>query len=205
LAIWNADDGSTLDLGADLRRAVVSPDRSQIAALGESGAAFLVNPATGERTALDLPDAPDQLAWGGDGRTLYYSTLTPGEPFVVSDPALQNRAERLLKVFPYESALNPVSIAAIDLTTGVATPWWQGQAYAVGQMAVAPNNAGMVFSLIPSDREYILAFSQNAEYADLRFLLPETQLYWLPPGGGEPRLIAVSSQPAFASAIPPGQ
>lgn len=202
LAIWNPADNTSLNLGSDLRHAVLSPDRQQLLALA-GDQTVLISLLNGERTEIAMLEIPDQLAWATNSK-FYYTTFAPSsQPFEVSDPTLEDRAEEQLGVFPYLSVLNTVSIIEYDLNSGTAIPLWQGQGYAIGKLAVAPNQAGIVFSLIPSDRDMILGFTQNVEAAQLRFAMPETKLYFLAPGVAEPSLIAVSSQPTFGQAIPP--
>lgn len=202
LAIWNPADNTSLNLGSDLRRAALSPDRQQLVALaGEQ--TVLINLTNGERTELAMLEVPDQLAWASDTKFYYTTLAASGEPFLVSDEALQGRAEEILGIFPYESILNVISLVEYDVTSSTATPLWQGQGYAIGKIAVAPNQAGVVFSLIPSDRDMVLGFSQEVDAVQMRFLQPETKLYYLAAGATEPSLIAISSQPTFGMAIPP--
>ncbi|MBI5931978.1 MAG: hypothetical protein HY862_21905 [Chloroflexi bacterium] len=202
LAIWNPADNTSLNLGSDLSRAVVSPDHQQLLAMA-GDQTVLVNLTNGERTEIAMFEVADQLAWANNTQ-FYYTTITPsGAPFEISDPAVQERAEEQLGIFPYESVLNTVSIVQYDLSSGTATPLWQGQGYAIGKLAVAPNQAGIVFSLIPSDRDMVLGFVQELDTTQLRFAMPETKLYFLTRGATDPRLIVVSSQPVFGQAIPP--
>ena len=176
----------------------------QLAAIDENRGVQLVNLQTGTLTPLTLDFPADQIALSIDGRKLYYTNLFPSDDaLVVNDPSLQDTTTRILGTFPYESRQNTVSILEFNLASGVTTTVWQGQAFAVGRMVVAPNNAGVLFSLIPSDREYTLAFIQQDDATTLRFLRPETQLYWLYPASNEAQLIAVASQPVIANAIPP--
>ncbi|NDJ85112.1 MAG: hypothetical protein GYB66_04435 [Chloroflexi bacterium] len=203
LAIWDPRDSSLQDLGEDLRRAALSPDRTKLAAIGGDGSVFEIDLVSGERTPLPLQTPADQIAWSHNNEVLYYSALMPGQPFLVDNPALEERAQRVLKTFPYESALNTVTITAYNLADGSNDVRWQGQAYAVGRMVPAPNNAGLLFSVIPSDREWTMAFIEEADPVTLRFARPETELYWLSTSSDEARLLAVTAQPIFAPAVPP--
>lgn len=201
LAIWNPADNTSLNLGSDLRRAVLSPDRQQLLAMA-GDQVVLVDLTNGGRTEIAMLEVADQLVWATN-RTFFYTTATPsGEPFEVSDPTLESRAEEQLGAFPYQSILNTVSIVSYDLNSATATPMWLGQGYAIGKLAIAPNQAGIIFSFIPSDRDMVLGFVQNVEATQLRFAMPETKLYFLAPGATDPSLIAISSQPTFGQAIP---
>lgn len=202
LAIWNPSDNSVEVLGENLRRATLAADRTQLAAIDENRGVHLVNLQTGTLTPLVLDFPADQVALSMDGRKLYYTNLFPSEDLVIDDPSVETTTTAVLGTFPYESRQNTVSILEFNLAMGDSTTVWQGQAFAVGRMVPAPNNAGVLFSLIPSDREYALAFIEQVDVTTLRFSRPETELYWLYPAASEAQLIAVASQPIIASAIP---
>lgn len=203
LAVWNPVDGSLVELGQNLRRATLSPDASRLAAIDLSQAVYVIDIATGQLNVLSLEFPADQLGWSWDGRKLYFSNLFSSAPFVLDDPVYATQAVATLGAFPYTSTLNTVSLLEYDLVARTQTTLWQGQAYAIGRIVGAPNSAGVLFTTIPSDREYVLAFMQNAPLSTLRFARPETQLYWLSAAGGQANLIAVTSQPTFAPAASP--
>ncbi|MCB9436909.1 MAG: hypothetical protein H6673_07940 [Anaerolineales bacterium] len=203
LAIWNPADNSLVELGENLRRAVLSPDGTRVAAIDLSQAVYIIDLATGQLASMPLEYPADQLGWSWDGRKLYFSNLFGSDPFTLDDPSFETQAIETLGVFPYTSILNTVSLLEYDLGAGTETTLWQGQAYTIGRIVGAPNSAGVLFTVIPSDREYVLDFMQNAPLSTMRFARPETELYWLSAGGGEANLIAVTSQPTFAPAAPP--
>lgn len=204
LAIWSPSDNSVETLGEDLRRPALTHDRTQLAAMDQNRGVQTINLQTGTLTPLTLDFPADQIAWSSDGRKLYYTNLFPtDDSLAINDPSLETVATDVLGTFPYESRQNTVSILEFNLATGATTTVWQGQAFAVGRMIAAPNNAGVLFSLIPSDREYALAFIEQSDSTTLRFLRPETQLFWLYPAASEAQLIAVASQPVISNAIPP--
>jgi hypothetical protein len=204
LAIWTPTEDSVEILGENLRRPTLAPDRTQLAAIDENRGVQLVNLQTGTLTPLTLDFPADQIALSVDGRKLYYTNLFPSDDaLVVNDPSLEATTTNVLGTFPYESRQNTVSILEFNLATGDTTTIWQGQAFAVGRMIAAPNNAGVLFSLIPSDHEFTLAFIQEDDATTLRFSRPETELYWLYPSSNEAQLIAVASQPVISNAVPP--
>ncbi len=203
LALWNPADNVVQELGTDLRRAAITEDFTRLAAIDSSQSVFLIDLTNGTRSPLLLDYPADQLAWSNSGRKLYYSHIFQDSPYMVSDPTVQERATETLGVFPYESYLNTVSVLEYDFGTGENRAIWQGQGYAIGRILAAPNNAGLLLTLIPSDRNYVMNFVQNTDSTALRFSLPETELYWLSPLTQEAQLLAVTSQPEFAPVVPP--
>lgn len=202
LAIWNPATNAVQVLGEGLRRAAITTDRMRVAALDENGALIIVNLTSGEITPITLEDTLDQLAWSADGTMLYYSVLMPTEVVMLDDPANEARAQSILGRFPYTSVMNIISLMGYDFATETSRLMWQGQGYAIGRMFGVSGNGGVVFSLVPSDRSYLEAFLQNLDTTELRFRLPETQIYWLSPDSVEPRLLLVGSQPVLGSQIP---
>lgn len=205
LAVWNPADQTAEVLGENLRRAALSADRTQVAALDANERVVIFNLTTGENAIVPLPETPDQLVWAFDGTRLLYTTRVAGEVVVVDNPELQRSAERLLTHFPYTSELNTVSIHELSIATGISRMIWQGQGYAIGRVLPAPNNGGLIFSLIPSDRNYIQRFIEGVDFTELRLYQPETQIYWLLPSGGDPRLMLISAQPVLAPVVPTPQ
>lgn len=208
LAVWNPADNALQDLGDDLRRAALTVDRTKIAVVGESGEVYIIDLSTATRTPLPLEFPADQLAWSLDGQILYYSNIFAGQPFEVNDPTLQERAEMLLGAFPYESQLNTVTLIEYSLASGATSTLWQGQAYAIGRIVLAPRNAGLAFTLIPSDREKVMTFVQGGDDIALRFTTPETHLYWISASSPDVQLLAITGEPVFAPMVPaiaPGQ
>ncbi|PJF44601.1 MAG: hypothetical protein CUN55_03130 [Phototrophicales bacterium] len=204
LAIWNPMDNTIQDLGADLRRGAMNPDRTHFAAMDGDGVVYTVDLATGNRTLVPFEEPAEQLGWGLDGRLLYASTQRAADDgLMIDSPDLEERALSLLGTFPYRSVLNTISIIEFDLNRGTTRTVWQGQGYAIGRIVTAPNNGGLIFSLIPSDRDYVVAFMGNADYLTLRFARPETRLYWVSPLTEASREIAVSAYPVYAYNIPP--
>lgn len=200
LAIWSPADGAIQDLGADLRRGALSPDRTRFAAIGADGAVYTVDLATGNRTLVPFEEPAQQLGWSGDGRLLYASTQRAADDgFVIDAADREEGALRIFGLFPYTSVLNTLSIIEFDLNRGTTRTVWQGQGYAIGRIVTAPNNGGLVFSLVPSDRDYVLAFIGNADYLTIRFARPETRVYWVSPLTEASREIAVSAYPVYAT------
>ncbi len=206
LSIWNPADGSVEDLGTDLRRGVLHPERNQLAAIGEDGSVYTIDLATSNRTLVAFEEPAEQLGWSDDGRLLYASTHRAADDgFVIDGEDREADAVARLGLFPYISILNTISIIEFDLNRGTTRTVWQGQGYAIGRMVTAPNNGGLVFSLIPSDRDYVLAFTEDADYLSLRFARPETRIYWLSPLTEASREMAIAAYPEYAYVIPTEQ
>ncbi len=204
LAIWNPADNTIQELGADLRRARLTPDRTRLAAIGAENEAFVIDLSGGERTRLTVEVAAEQLSWSEDGRFVYLSSRRPSDTgFPINTTDREDLARELFGVFPYESVLNTLTLTEFDLRRGTNRVVWEGQGFAVGRIITAPNNAGLVFSLIPTDRQLAVAFAQQEDPFILRFERPETELYWLSPITENSRKLAVSAYPAFAYTVPP--
>jgi hypothetical protein len=127
------------------------------------------------------------------------------EVLEINAPEVQDRALQFLNRFPYTSQLNLIGLNQLDIASTVSTSLWQGQGYAIGRIVPAPTDAGVVFSLVPSDRAYVDAFIQNLDVTELRLRLPETQIYWIAANSTEAKRVLVSSQPVFAPRIPTWQ
>lgn len=203
LALWNPADNSIQELGEDLRRAKLPPDRTRLAAIGADNEAYVIDLSGGERTLLPLDAEAEQLGWSEDGRFVYASTSRPADSgFPIEAESLEERALDVFGQFPYTSVLNTLSIIEFDLERGTTRTVWQGQGFAIGRIVTAPNNAGLLFTVIPSDRRYATAFVQQQDPLSLRFERPETELYWLSPITEDTRQLAVSAYPAFAYTVP---
>lgn len=204
LAIWHPDNDEIETVGEDLHRVSVSVDRSKVAALDSEGALVVIDLASGEQQNPRASDEIDQLTWSWNGERLYYSVVRNSETMTLDDPAQESDVQRYLGVFPYVSELNELVLVELDLAGEVLSRLWVGRGYAIGRIVPTPNNNGLVFSLIPSDRNLLQVLATDeVDYMSLRLFRPETRLQWLPPEGGEPQLIVVSSQPVFAPRIPP--
>ncbi len=202
LGIWSDTDGLTPLTGPDgeiLYRAALSQDKTQVATLTEDGVLVIIDLNTLELTPIELDVQPDQLAWNDDGTQLYFSVLDEIDTAVMDDEDFEDSAIRRLGIFPYESTLNTVSINMLNLDSNEVFTLWEDAGYAVGRMQAAPNGAGLIFSFIPSDRDYLDGFRHNLVYNELRFLLPETRVLWLPPTGGQAELLLVAQQPILSS------
>jgi len=196
--------GEISELGADLRRARLSPDRLKVAAVDEDGIT-LIDLASQETRFIPTQQQPDQLGWDITSTQLYYSAIFPGEPLTWSDPATSAAAQAVLGVFPFESRLNTLRLYQVDTSNGVEAPLWEGSGFALGRLLGAPDGSGVVFSLIPSDRGLLTAIANGEDISLVRRNTPETALYYLAVDFANQaevpaaRLLAFTSYPVFAT------
>lgn len=201
LAIWNPETDEIDDIGADLQAASLSPRRDRLAAVNGTGI-LLFDLANGTQRQLTTIGPPDQFGWDITGTQLFYTTLTPEESILWDDAATQERAERLLGVFPFESRLNVVRMVQVDVVNGAEILRWEARGFAVGQMRGAPDGSGLLFSFIPSDRNVLTSFANNEDEAVIAARAPETELYWLPNDSTTAQLFAIAGQPIFGFTPP---
>jgi hypothetical protein len=204
LEILDPADGRITDLGADLRGGVVGPDLTHFLARTDTGLSILDFTAW-RRTNLPVGATARQLAWGPDGQTAYYSTETLAHSEKLDDPSLLPRVGQFFKAWPMSVAVYDVSLVRVDLTTSQETVIWQGQGRGIGRIAAAPDNSGVLFSLIPSSLPLAEVFQSGGDALAVEQAWPDPALYWLPTGSAGAYLMAYSGQPAFAPITVPGQ
>lgn len=199
--------GSRLWEQADLARPVLSPDRSQIAAVriaaGTNSAptptgVVLVDVDSGQSTPLNVSGIPDQLAWSADGQSLYYSTRTPR-----GTVARQPNAP-LPDFFNAETTLYTVELWSVPVSGGAPTPLWSGDGFAIGRISASSTAAVVAFSLIQHEGALYQLAVPGANPAALLAAAPQVQIGFVsltPDTPGYPFFLqGGASAPAFGGA-----
>lgn len=153
LALLNTTNGEITDLGGDLTRAKVSPDGARVVAI-TGGSVVIVNLETGGRQTISTAHSPDQVAWGGDGNSIVYSTrILQDGPLPLSEQERVIFAERMGMAevsIPHYS----VRVGRVALSGG-ETDLYSGPGWAVGRLFVAGGN--LYFSVVPNGEGWVEA------------------------------------------------
>lgn len=151
LSLLNLDTGESTDLGGGLQGASVSPDRTQVAAL-EGGTIVAIDLASRARRTHSAQSTPDQIGWGADNNTLYYSVRALlGQSLPISEQEAQAVASFTGRADPIPQYT--VSIRRVDLNSGQETEIYSGPGWAVGQMFAS--NGSLYFSLVPNGEVWV--------------------------------------------------
>jgi hypothetical protein len=199
LSLYDPASATLQAVGESLRGAALAPRRDKVAAFNETGL-FLVTLADLTAERLTTQAAPDALAWDVTGTQLYYSSLTPNEDLTLDDPSLEAQARAFLGEFPYTARLNAIRLFQIDVVKRVEAQLWEGLGFRVGRLGGLPDGSGVLFSLIPSDRNVLTLLINGGTRRQTLNALPETELYFLavnladPTTAPRPRLLAVTSR-----------
>ena len=203
LSIWNPVDNSIVNLGDDLYRAVLNPNRTHLAAFGADGNVYTISLTSAERTLVPFEVQGDQIGWSAEGRFLYISSLQPIDTiYTLDDASNEEEVISTFGMFPYTTQNNNISIVEFDLGRGTSRTIWESTGYAIGRMITAPNNGGLIFSLVPSDEAWVVAYLQQQDTLRVRYARPETELHWVSPATGNARRLAISSYPVVAYSVP---
>lgn len=197
LARLNPADGVLTPLGGDLLSGALSPDRMRYAARTPGGFA-LIELTTGARTDISAGAGVQQIAWGPDGQTVYFSLAVPSGSLTLNDPAQQARGEAIFGMWPVTITSYALTLTQLDLRTNAQTPLWTGAGRGIGGIAPAPDHSGVLFCVTPGGSVVAEAFQAGADALAIRRAWPLPGLYWLPTGGTTPRVLAFSTQPVFA-------
>lgn len=140
-SVTNLETGETTLIGREnVQHAVVSPDGTQVAGT-EDGQIVIYDLPTGSIEYVQPAAEPDQLAWGFDG-ALYYSSRIENRDLMTGLDAGQQAV-----VTQFTGATTIPAYEASIYRLGSDEPIFSGDYYAVGRMALLPDNSGMVFSI----------------------------------------------------------
>lgn len=197
LMVISLADGQRVDLGDDLQGGVLAPDGVRFVARTPGGLAVLDFDAW-KRTNLTGGAGAQQIAWGADGQTLYFSTVSLADSTTLDDPGEQARGEAVFGAWPVTVHVYTLTLVRLDLATGTETVLWQSQGRGIGRIAPAPDGSGVLFSQISSSVLLAEAFQSGADDLAIHAAWPQPTLYWLPTDGLQVTLLAYAGQPVFA-------
>ncbi len=150
LGLFDPLTGESTLLAADAANAVLSPDRTQVAAVRGGGIATFDLASASEIAYIPVV-APDQLAWGD---TIYYSTRSLNDrPLPVS----AEEAAALSQIGIAADGIPQYTVSIYRLNNG--SPVYQGPGWAIGRMFVSRGT--LYFSLIPNGTEWVEALGNG--------------------------------------------
>jgi hypothetical protein len=212
-ALLNLQTGEDTSLGR-LNRAAVSADRTKVAGITDltgdrtQERLVVVDLQTLTSSQLETVETPDQVAWAATGSTeLFYSARRVTDRTMSIDAA---GLQRIMSVLGENTPVNlwEISIHRFDLATNTDTELYRTDAYAVGRMIPTPNDQDLIFSQVPNAEDWFRAIAagtldMSAPDWDRQSLnLVQVQLFTLPVGGGEARLIGTDlNQVALNTAV----
>lgn len=185
-----------IELGEDLHGGVLSPDRQHLLSLTDSGLAVL-DFAEWQRRDISLGTAPQQIAWGLDGQSVYYATATQTDTLTLDDADQAERGEAFFGLWPVTIRVYALTIIQLDLRNDQPTVIWQGRGRGIGSMHPVPDGSGLVFTLVPSSLPMAEVFNGGGDAMALNEARPASVMYWLATGSPTAQLLAYSGQPAF--------
>jgi hypothetical protein len=158
LSLLNLETGESADLGGGLHGAVVSPDRAQVVAL-EGNNIIAIDLASGQRRTHGAQVAPDQVAWGADNDTVYYSVRTLLDtPLPISDEEAQVMAN-WTGAPDFSIPQYSVSVRSLNLASGAEQVIYDGPGWAVGRMFTS--GGALYFSVVPNGEGWVEAVASG--------------------------------------------
>ncbi|MBI5958098.1 MAG: hypothetical protein HY866_05150, partial [Chloroflexi bacterium] len=152
-------------LGNNLAWARVSPDGTRVAGISypnsyvELGGESLVTVDLATKTNIPVVSAPgvSQVIWGSNTSLIYSTRTDTGQIFPASAEDQQKVGEAIGAMTPSTLPLFAVTIQQLDLTTGIDTPLYAADAYAIGRMGVSADGTTLMFSQIPNLNAFVEA------------------------------------------------
>lgn len=185
-------------LGDDLHGGALAPDGTRFLARTDDGLAVL-DFNEWERRNIPLGTPAQQLAWSPGGNAVYYATATQTDSRTLDDDAGAARGEDFFGVWPVTVNVYSLTLIRLDLTTDTPAIIWQGRGRGIGRIAPAPDNSGVLFSLIPSGLALAEVFQAGGDAMAVNEAAPGPVLYWLGEGSPSARILAYAGQPVFGA------
>lgn len=190
----------------DAARAAISPDHTRAVAIHRDpngppqpvavNALMLIDLNTGAVSQLQSEAGADQLAWSADGSTVLYSTLS--NPVEIKGTGNNPVGTQVLGSWPLDTVTNTITLWRVPVAGGPSTKLFQQDGYAIGVIAPAPDNSGVLISFVWSSASMIMAINNNATADQARAAAPSVQvLYVLWDPSAAPAPVAQGGQPTF--------
>jgi hypothetical protein len=198
VALYNWQTGQDTPLGTNLAHAVLSPDRTKLAALnGEQPGSspqspVIVDLANGNVIQLTTAAVPDQIIWNSN-TDLYYSTR--------QGLGQDNQQHQVSGTGGMQLSNLSVGIHHLDLSTSTDTPIYQGTAFGIGRMFIS---GGMLFFSQVAELDAQTRAAMDAAMqgqGQMPSVLPSSlvTLYSLPLNGGAASVVAQGIRQATPS------
>ncbi|WP_119069075.1 hypothetical protein [Aggregatilinea lenta] len=152
VALLNMQSGASTVLSDTMGNAVVSPDGMRVAGVAD-GQLAVIDLATGQSTPVASQPGTDQVAWGADGTSLFYSTRQEtGRTLPATPDEQQQLAQALGASDPsmLEFPVMTVGLYQVALADGTESTLYISEAYAIGRILPTPDGAAVLFSEIPN-------------------------------------------------------
>ncbi len=186
---------------ADAGKVAISPDRTHAAAVRFDAqhnplGIVSIDLNTGATTQLSSDTTVDQLAWSADNSTILFSKRVPGQTVSAnaSNPLYHkyNGPGWLVNAQSYA-----VTLWRMPAAGGQATQLFQRDGYAIGVIAPAPDNSGVLFSFIPAMTDLANALNANASQDAITAAVPKLSLVYVAWNGGQPINLTPGGHPVF--------
>jgi hypothetical protein len=158
LSLLNVNTGEITDLGDALHSVALSPDRTQVAAL-DGGNIVAIDLASGQRRAHGAQVSPDQVAWGADNNTVYYSVRTLLDTTL---PLSEEEAQAFANwtgIADFSIPQYSVSVRSLNLNSGADQLIYEGPGWAVGRMFTS--RSALYFSVVPNGEGWVEAVASG--------------------------------------------
>ncbi len=199
LGVLQPAEQQIIALGDDLHGGAVAPDQTRFLARTDGGLAVLDFNAW-ERTNIPLGVSAQQVAWGHDGQTVYYTTATRIDSRTLDDSAQQAEGEEFFGMWPVTVNVYSLALIQLDLRTDQPDVIWQGRGRGIGRIVPAPDGSGVLFSLVPSSLPLAEVFQTGGDAMAINEAQPDPILYWLGTGSTSARMLAYAGQPTLGAA-----
>lgn len=197
--------GSPETFVTDLYHPTLSPDGQFLLGLINQPTPTLVRLSLADPKPIILLEAPEgnvitALAWGIEGRSIFYATAALKEEIAADDPLEQDRGKTAFGAWGFKVGVYDVSLYQVNLENSVAQQIFNAVGRGIGRIAPSPDGSGVLFTFVGSAAPMLDAFLNNVSAGELARLAPATQMYWLPTlrgGVGTAGLIAISGSPVW--------
>jgi hypothetical protein len=156
LALLNLNTGESAVIDPGLSNAVLSPDRTRVAAIRQ-GSLVVINLADLSQQNIGVAAGPDQLAWG-DNNTLYYSVRN-----LLPEPLPLSEAEAQVYSSTFGVAANTLPQYSVELhQTGLGggdSVVFSGPGWAIGR--IFASGGSIYFSLVPNGEAWVEALASG--------------------------------------------
>src|SRR5262249_25439400 len=156
----------------NVARVAISPDHTKAVGIqhDQTNALTVIDLSSGATTQLQSEAGADQVAWSADGSTILYSTLT--NPRQTQGTGNNPAGTQLFGSCPIDTVTNTVTLWRVPVSGGQSTQLFQRDGYAIGIIAPAPDNSGVLASFVNSSAAMITAVNNNTNIDQIRIAAP---------------------------------
>ena len=186
VAILDTTTGIDTPLDNDITHVSLSPDGNSLLGI-KNNRVMIIDLATEQLTTFTVEASPDQVMWGAPNTgNIFYSVRTVTDEIISYSPDAQEKILNETGLAISSMAVNHVAIHRFNLETGNDEIVYDNTAYAIGHMALLPDNRVLMVSEVPSLPEWFEAIL-DADSGNAPQL--QTTLYLVSLEGAETRLL----------------